>query len=155
MNWICLNPESFGECVMGLIISAEITGSQDLLDLKLLPERTGQESNGYQTWCWAVLGGGMKIWLGICFIHIMRRRFWGCRIQSNGDGDFVAWHFKKVGMFLAKSAYKLALILKDKNRTRGNIVMLCWGRGKSGMSSGRLMSLRRFAFLRGGLQLIA
>lgn len=41
------------------------------------------------------------------------------RIQSNGDGDFVAWHFEKTGMFSVKSAYKLALTLKDKKEYEG------------------------------------
>ena len=41
------------------------------------------------------------------------------RMQSNGEGDFVAWHFEKTGMFSVKSAYKLALTLKDKKEDEG------------------------------------
>jgi hypothetical protein len=41
------------------------------------------------------------------------------RISYTGDGDFVAWHFKKTGMFSVKSVYKLALTLKEKEDDEG------------------------------------
>ena len=41
------------------------------------------------------------------------------RIPSSGEGDFVAWHFEKSRMFLVKSAYKLALMLKEQKEDEG------------------------------------
>ena len=35
------------------------------------------------------------------------------RIQASRDGDFVAWHHEKNGIFSVKSAYNFALNLKD------------------------------------------
>jgi hypothetical protein len=44
-------------------------------------------------------------------------------IQSSGEGDFVAWHYEKNGLFSLKSAYMLALSLKDR-KEEVNLVML-------------------------------
>ena len=43
-------------------------------------------------------------------------RLW---IQSNGEADFVAWHYEKSGLFSVRSAYKLALTLKDNKEDEG------------------------------------
>ena len=40
-------------------------------------------------------------------------------IQSVGDSGFVAWHFEKNGLFLVKSAYMLALNLKQNEEDEG------------------------------------
>ena len=47
-----------------------------------------------------------------------------------GDGDLVSWHYKKSGMFSVKSAYRLALNLKDN-------------RGETGISSAAVNEERR------------
>ena len=41
------------------------------------------------------------------------------RIHAYGDGDFIAWHYENNGIFSVKSAYNLALKLKDSQDKLG------------------------------------
>ena len=41
------------------------------------------------------------------------------RIHAYGDGDFIAWHYEKNSIFSVKSAYNLAIKLKDSQDKLG------------------------------------
>ena len=42
------------------------------------------------------------------------------RIPTVGEEDFIAWHYEKNGMFSVKSAYRLALNLKNNKSETGS-----------------------------------
>ena len=42
------------------------------------------------------------------------------RILRVGEGDIIAWHHEKSGLFSVKSAYRLALNLKEPRSVSGN-----------------------------------
>ena len=64
------------------------------------------------------------------FFHHDAEEILNLRVQSVGEGDLVAWHYEKSGMFSVKSAYRLALNLKDN-------------RGETGISSAAVNEERR------------
>ena len=68
---------------------------------------------------------------------------------SRRDGDFIARHFKKNGLFSVKSSYKLALSIKDRKEDEQQYSGVVLGKENFRILCERSMFLRRFRFSHG------
>ncbi|RCV21980.1 hypothetical protein SETIT_4G183000v2 [Setaria italica] len=73
------------------------------------------------------------------------------RITSNETSDQIAWHFEKLGLFLVRSAYKLALRLQCLDQMASSTIQNQRGGRGYGEISGRQMYHQSCVCLHGDL----
>ena len=97
----------------------------------------------------------MKISPDIYFILMMQRKNLKLRTLNLGEGDLIAWHHEKSGLFSVKSVYRLALNFKQSKGDSGNSSgAMNEERSLWNIIFGRLISPRKLESLLGGLLLI-
>ena len=93
-----------------------------------LPRNTGlkisaKRHNTRLRWVSDLFLSGRKVWdenlIKYLFYPHDAEEILKIHIHAYGDGDFIAWHYEKNGLFSVKSAYNLALKLKDSQDKLG------------------------------------
>ena len=87
---------------------------------------SGKKNRSRLKWVSDLFKSGSREWNNNIIRHLFHHHdaeeILKLRIQSSGDGDLIAWHFEKNGLFSVKSAYNLALKLKDRKENIGQSI---------------------------------